>query len=260
MNLPRFLPLFISVLGVLIVLAGWRLGVRWTTPQAVDQEQALDQEHRGLVRGKIKDSARPDGFYADYELMGKQGQEAESAPATASNASEAAPGAPDPAENETTAGAAGKPPEAKTRPKSPSESAETTKEQTAAKTGTSKTAAEPAAEAPGAGVARVRVPGYSPDGRRFTVRVLAQQDIPAATSFVLSDPPRIVVDVQGAWTCPDKPLYRVGPGVVKTVVVGEHPDRLRLVLHLIEGAATPEYSVERSGAEVVVRVQNAAAD
>ncbi|WP_320006445.1 AMIN domain-containing protein [Maridesulfovibrio sp.] len=50
--------------------------------------------------------------------------------------------------------------------------------------------------------------------------------------FNLENPRRLVVDMRGKWKNKAKSLYRVKNCLVKKVVLGEHPDKIRLVVYL----------------------------
>lgn len=53
----------------------------------------------------------------------------------------------------------------------------------------------------------------------------------ADTSYMnLSDPKRLVIDLRGVWTYTGTNVIR-SEGAIKHIVVGEHSDRLRLVVH-----------------------------
>ncbi|WP_319541194.1 AMIN domain-containing protein [uncultured Pseudodesulfovibrio sp.] len=64
----------------------------------------------------------------------------------------------------------------------------------------------------------------------FTISI--RTDVPVAdTSYInLTDPQRLVLDLIGPWEYHAKNVIRLD-GLIKHVVVGEHPDRLRLVVH-----------------------------
>ncbi|WP_320171990.1 AMIN domain-containing protein [Maridesulfovibrio sp.] len=50
--------------------------------------------------------------------------------------------------------------------------------------------------------------------------------------FNLNKPRRLVVDILGKWDFKDHSVYRLKSCMVEKIVVGEHPDKLRLVFYL----------------------------
>ena len=94
----------------------------------------------------------------------------------------------------------------------------------------------------------------TPDG--FVVTVRGSVPIGDTSYFALADPPRLVIDLRGAWRYNGDNVLRPDDSRVKHAVVGEHPDRLRLVIHLAQqpaGRLAPVFS--RSGRELAVSVK-----
>jgi outer membrane biosynthesis protein TonB len=245
MNLSRYLPIVIALLGIFIVFAGWRLGMRWVAPEAV--KNATLAESQDTVRREINNSEAPEVAEAEQADSQKETPEPQQAP-NASSQTSAAP-LTDVTEPKTDASAA-----------KPAEEPTAAQPETAAsppKKPEAKTAPEPPPPAP-KDVARVREPHVDPDSQSLTVRITTEADIPACTWFTMENPRRIVVDVRGAWKCPGPSIYRPGAETVKTVVIGEHPDRLRVVLHVGNAEDFPEFSVDKKPRAATVTVRPAA--
>lgn len=56
----------------------------------------------------------------------------------------------------------------------------------------------------------------------------------------LDDPRRLALDVMGQWKYEEDKVFRVGKGPLEKLVLGKHPDFLRLVLHLTNGPVPAE--------------------
>ncbi len=74
------------------------------------------------------------------------------------------------------------------------------------------------------------LPRISPG--EFSMELLAGDPIEGYTSFTIPSPPKVVVDILGKWDYPGKPTIWVRSDMVKRVRIGEHSDKLRLVLDL----------------------------
>lgn len=79
----------------------------------------------------------------------------------------------------------------------------------------------------------------------FVLRVVTDRPVGAVTHLNFKNPRRLAVDIVGSWRRPGKAAISAADGPVKAVRVGEHPDRLRLVLDFRDGA---------SGADVVPEI------
>lgn len=79
----------------------------------------------------------------------------------------------------------------------------------------------------------------------FVLRVVTDRPVDAVTFLNFKNPRRLAVDLVGSWHRPGKAAISAADGPVKTVRVGEHPDRLRLVLDFRDAA---------SGADVVPEI------
>lgn len=66
------------------------------------------------------------------------------------------------------------------------------------------------------------------------------------TSYInLSNPRRLVLDLREPWVSKAKNVIRTANGPIKYIVIGEHPDRLRMVVHfrtLPTQQITPEFT------------------
>jgi AMIN domain len=76
--------------------------------------------------------------------------------------------------------------------------------------------------------------GVEPEqrGDTFTLKVRSNGPVTAYKSFSMSDPPRLVIDLDGQWRGVRSSTIAVDGDVVTGVRVGPHPDKLRIVLDL----------------------------
>jgi len=65
----------------------------------------------------------------------------------------------------------------------------------------------------------------------FTITIRADRPIGDTTYMNLSEPRRLVIDLREKWTLKTRNVVRPEDGPVKHIVIGSHPDRLRLVVH-----------------------------
>ncbi len=77
------------------------------------------------------------------------------------------------------------------------------------------------------------------------LRILSDSEMGNYTSFVLKNPPRLVVDVAGADYRLVENLPSIRTSVVEKVNVGIHPDKIRFVVHFLE--QVPRYTVTQEG-------------
>lgn len=92
----------------------------------------------------------------------------------------------------------------------------------------------------------------------FTITVTANAPIGDTSYMNLSGPHRLVVDLRENKTSKAKNVVRVADGPVKHVVVGEHPDRLRLVVHFRTPPATrltPQFTRTGNTLKITVPLQ-----
>lgn len=72
------------------------------------------------------------------------------------------------------------------------------------------------------------------------LRVATNGPVEQVTFFGVKAPRKLAVDLRGPWRKKGPSVLRFGTGPVKNVVVGEHPDRLRLAVEFREGAVDPD--------------------
>ncbi len=77
--------------------------------------------------------------------------------------------------------------------------------------------------------------GFDSDTGGFSADIRLSDKCGKVTWFNLEKPRKLVVDLRGAWKSQGASIYRFKKGPVEKVVVGEHPDRFRLVFYLREG-------------------------
>jgi len=75
---------------------------------------------------------------------------------------------------------------------------------------------------------------------RIILRAAANGQVERVTYFGVKSPRKLALDLRGPWRKKGPFVLRYATGPVKDVVVGEHPDRLRLVLEFREGAVEPD--------------------
>lgn len=89
--------------------------------------------------------------------------------------------------------------------------------------------------------------------REFILTVYCDRPVGDTTYLNLSNPKRLVIDLREPWSLNTKNVVRVKSGVVKHVVVGSHPDRLRMVIHFRtppKGSLAPKFI--RTGNKLIV--------
>jgi len=79
---------------------------------------------------------------------------------------------------------------------------------------------------------------FQPD--HLILRVATNGPVEQVTTFGVKVPRKLAVDLRGPWRKKGPSVLRFATGPVKNVVVGEHPDRLRLAVEFREGAVAPD--------------------
>lgn len=74
----------------------------------------------------------------------------------------------------------------------------------------------------------------------IVLRVVTNGHVDKVTAFNVRQPRKLAVDLHGEWRKKGPPVVRFATGPVKNVVVGEHPDRLRLSMEFRQGAVEPD--------------------
>lgn len=88
----------------------------------------------------------------------------------------------------------------------------------------------------------------------FTITVQANKPVGDTSYMNLNNPKRLVIDLRDKWSFNARNVIR-SKGVVKHIVIGEHPDRLRLVVHFNtppKGRLNPSFT--RTGKTLEVNV------
>ena len=89
----------------------------------------------------------------------------------------------------------------------------------------------------------------------FVLTITADRPVGDTSYLNLENPRRLVVDLRQPWVLRTRNVVRADSGAVRHVVAGEHPDRLRFVVHFRKapaGKIDPEFT--RSGNTLTVRV------
>ena len=88
----------------------------------------------------------------------------------------------------------------------------------------------------------------------FTITVRADKGVGDTSYMNLDNPRRLVIDLRGGWKLATRNVVR-STGAVKHIVIGEHPDRLRLVIHFNSVPKKPVVpSFSRTGTTLKVKV------
>ena len=93
------------------------------------------------------------------------------------------------------------------------------------------------------------------DADGFVLTITADRPVGDTSYLNLANPRRLVIDLRQPWTLRTRNVIRADGGAVRHVVAGEHPDRLRFVVHFRKvpgGKTEPEFT--RSGNTLTVRV------
>ncbi|WP_319469209.1 AMIN domain-containing protein [uncultured Pseudodesulfovibrio sp.] len=113
---------------------------------------------------------------------------------------------------------------------------------------------EPAPVAKG-GAGTVRNMSLDSTDTGFTLVLACDRPVGDTSYMNLTGPRRLVIDLREKWKPGKRNVLRAQSGMVKHVVIGEHPDRLRFVIHFRtppKGMLTPQFS--RSGNSLTVMV------
>jgi len=97
----------------------------------------------------------------------------------------------------------------------------------------------------------------SHDGTYVTLKITVPQDV-KIDAFMLPDPPRIVLDLDGASVKRSETFTAPLNGVVKQVRLGSHPSKLRVVVDLNKAEA-PKYDWKAGKRQVILRMLEEAA-
>jgi hypothetical protein len=86
-----------------------------------------------------------------------------------------------------------------------------------------------------AAAGQVRGLNFNAGGKAFKAEVLLSKPADKVSWFSLEKPERLVVDLRGSWEGRVRSKHKLKNGPVKTVVVGEHSDRFRIVFYMKKG-------------------------
>nr|WP_321260468.1 AMIN domain-containing protein [uncultured Pseudodesulfovibrio sp.] len=88
----------------------------------------------------------------------------------------------------------------------------------------------PITETPTQTLGKVKSVAVKESNTGFVITIQTDRPVTDTSYINLTDPRRLVFDLIGPWKYHDANVFRLN-GSVKHIVVGEHPDRLRLVVH-----------------------------
>ncbi len=91
------------------------------------------------------------------------------------------------------------------------------------------------------------------DTKSFIILKLAVPTDSKVNAFLLSDPPRLVVDFEGASIKKSENFAAPSNGVVKQVRLGAHANKLRVVIDLIK-ATPPEYEWKAGKRQAIIKI------
>lgn len=192
-------------------------------PLATDQAPA--KAETPAPAEKAPAPAKPEPAKAEKKAADKKpAEKAQAAPAPAEKAAAPAAAKAEPAKTEPA-----KPEPAKAEKKAPAEKP----------------------QAPGVG--QVKQVQMSVKDGIFVLRVITDKPVGDVQARFFKGPSRLAVDLVGAWRRHGDAVIRSADGPVKTVRVGEHPDRLRLVLDFRnEGGPEPAPEIAKTPDGVTV--------
>lgn len=82
---------------------------------------------------------------------------------------------------------------------------------------------------------------YGPEAEKFTIRLKADPEVHAYSYFFLDSPARLAVDIKGEdWRCRVKRMQGFDEGFISKVIIGEHSNFIRFVIHYREIDAKPD--------------------
>ncbi|AMK09859.1 AMIN domain-containing protein [Pseudodesulfovibrio indicus] len=116
-------------------------------------------------------------------------------------------------------------------------------------------AIQPAPEPAPAGPGQILSVSLEETGAGPRLAIATDREVADTSYFNLDDPKRLVVDLKGQWNHKGSSVIRSDGPTVLHVVMGEHPDRFRLVIYFRtppEGALEP--TITRSENELIVAV------
>lgn len=108
----------------------------------------------------------------------------------------------------------------------------------------------PAAAGPGV----VKSVSLEETGDGFTVTVATDREVKDTSYLNLANPRRLVLDLRGNWTYRGRNVIR-SSGAVKHIVIGEHKDRFRMVVHFRKppaGNVEPQFKPTENKLHVMV--------
>lgn len=85
--------------------------------------------------------------------------------------------------------------------------------------------------------------------------VVSDGPISSHKQFFMINPPRLVIDLPGAWERPGFHAAPVESPLAERIRIGHHPDKLRLVLDLLMGDETPSTVVRETPTGLVVEIR-----
>ncbi|WFS62843.1 AMIN domain-containing protein [Pseudodesulfovibrio thermohalotolerans] len=113
---------------------------------------------------------------------------------------------------------------------------------------------ETPAMAPSEGPGLIRAVSLNETSQGFGIVVVADRALGDTAIMNLNDPNRLVVDILGTWRHKGDSVIR-SEGVVKHLVMGEHPDRFRMVVHFRTPPEEPvRPDIQKAGEELHVLV------
>ncbi|MFH1488240.1 MAG: AMIN domain-containing protein [Pseudomonadota bacterium] len=87
---------------------------------------------------------------------------------------------------------------------------------------------------PAEGVRRLQGIESADLGEDLRVDISAAGPVRHYRKFFLDNPPRLVVDLPGNWETPEKTPIRVSSDLIRKIRIGRHPDKLRIVIDLLD--------------------------
>lgn len=88
----------------------------------------------------------------------------------------------------------------------------------------------------------------------FRMILVSDGPVDEYKEFTLSPPPKLVLDILGKWEYPGKPTIWVKSDLVRRIRIGEHSDKIRLVLDL-KGKKTLEPVIEKTSEGLMLTIK-----
>ncbi|MBN2122922.1 MAG: AMIN domain-containing protein [Deltaproteobacteria bacterium] len=87
---------------------------------------------------------------------------------------------------------------------------------------------------------------------RLRLEFITNHPVGRHRDFIMDDPPRLVIDLPGAWLDPRRGRLVLESPLAKGIRIGRHPEKLRVVVDLVSGVPLGPITIEHPPQGVVV--------